>query len=203
MTNRLDWLDAAVNLSSKPVRVCPTSRRAADEEHHQNTGQSEQRDLKCRVVANLVRTGLQTINNSTYSFADKPRRRALHQDHSPRLRLGVIDDNVVLDVGCYTAGNLLYLIRCVGAGRNSFPCGPVARVPGLLLPDWDSGNEPPIEFMEMSSCSVWQGRNGNAQPGFEAMADPPAEVFAARRETRHRTLAKSSFGTRDALTTEP
>ena len=58
MVRRFDLLDAMVNLSSKPVSACQSSRRAATEENHHNAAESNQRVVKCAVIAKAVGTAL-------------------------------------------------------------------------------------------------------------------------------------------------
>jgi hypothetical protein len=58
MVRRFDLLDAMVNLSSKPVSACQPSRRAAAEENHHNTAESNQRAVTCAEIAKAVKTAL-------------------------------------------------------------------------------------------------------------------------------------------------
>jgi hypothetical protein len=65
MVRRFDLLDAISNLLSKPVSACQQSRRAAAQENHHNTDESNQREVKCAVIAEAAGAGLHYIDGST------------------------------------------------------------------------------------------------------------------------------------------
>jgi hypothetical protein len=76
MVRRFDLLDAIVKLPSKPVSACQPSRRAAAEENHHNTDESDQREVKCAVISKAVGTALHYIDGST-NFVSRAKRCAI------------------------------------------------------------------------------------------------------------------------------
>lgn len=61
MIQRLHLLDAIVNLSSKPVRACQSSRGDAAEETYRNTDESDQHNVKCAVIAKAAGTAMHPL----------------------------------------------------------------------------------------------------------------------------------------------
>lgn len=145
MVRRFVLLDAILNLSSKPVSACQPRRRAAAEENHHNTAESNQSEVKCGVIFKAVGTALHKLDGNISIRS----RKALH--HVERLRLSVdcrrrkidllrdIDGNVMLDGGCDTGRSFPFLVCRVDA-RDLFSLRRVAGVAWLLLSHWDSRN---------------------------------------------------------------
>lgn len=86
IVRRFDLLDAIVNLSSRPVGASQASRRAAAEETDHNTDESNQRKVKCAVVAKAVGTVPHPLHDSTNLFRIVSRGKALRHVDRPRLR---------------------------------------------------------------------------------------------------------------------
>jgi hypothetical protein len=81
MVRRFDLLDAIVNLSSKPVSACQPSRRAAAEENHHNIDESDQRAVKCVVIAKVVGTALHK-NDGSANIVSRAKRYAMWPDRA-------------------------------------------------------------------------------------------------------------------------
>ena len=85
MTRRFDLLEATVTLSSKPVSGCQSSRQAAAEENQHDTDESDQRAVKCAVIAQPVRTALHEAECSTKVVGSI---RFVHPTASAECRVG-------------------------------------------------------------------------------------------------------------------
>lgn len=79
MVRRFDLLDAIVNLSSKPVSACQPSQRAAAEDNHHNIDESNQRAVKCLVIAKAVGTALHKDDGSI-NIVSRAKRYAMWTD---------------------------------------------------------------------------------------------------------------------------
>jgi hypothetical protein len=88
MVRRVDLLDTILNRSSKPVSACQRSRRAAAEQNHHKTDESNQRIVKCAVIAKAVGTALHNTDRNTH-IVSRAKRYAKRTDFVFGRLLGV------------------------------------------------------------------------------------------------------------------
>ena len=95
MVRRFDLLDAIVNLSSKPVSACQPSRRTAAGENRHNIDESNQRAVKCAVIAKAVGTALHKDDGRT-NIVSRSKRYAMWTDLVFGRLLGVLAGSALI-----------------------------------------------------------------------------------------------------------